>query len=87
MTDKELLELAAEYGFDCAAPMDVTKLDVLREVRDACKATGAAHTIQHGLARLHSVIWKKAGPCWRSIGVACLSKACRCSRMISTGRA
>lgn len=46
MTDKELLELAAEYGFDCAAPMDVTKLDVLREVRDACKANrcGAYNT-------------------------------------------
>ena len=34
MADKDLLELASDYGFDCAAPMDETKLEVLQEVRD-----------------------------------------------------
>ncbi len=38
MTDQELLTLAEEYGFDCAAPMDATKLEVLQDVRDACAA-------------------------------------------------
>ena len=38
MTDQELLTLAEEYGFDCAAPMDATKLEVLQDVRDACVA-------------------------------------------------
>ena len=38
MTDEELLALAAEYGFDCAAPMDAAKLEVLKDVRDACAA-------------------------------------------------
>ena len=37
MTDQELLALASEYGFDCAAPMDATKLEVLKDVRDACE--------------------------------------------------
>ena len=37
MTDEELLALAAEYGFDCSAPLDATKLEVLEDVRDACK--------------------------------------------------
>ena len=38
MTDQELLTLAEEYGFDCAAPMDASKLEVLQDVRDACAA-------------------------------------------------
>lgn len=33
---EELTALAREYGFDCAAPMDVTKMEVLQDVRDAC---------------------------------------------------
>lgn len=36
MTNDELVALAKEFGFDCAAPMDVTKLQVLQDVRDAC---------------------------------------------------
>ena len=34
---QELLALASEYGFDCAAPMDATKLEVLEDVRAACE--------------------------------------------------
>ena len=37
MTDEELLLLAKEYRFDCAAPMDVSKLEVLEDVRKACE--------------------------------------------------
>ncbi len=37
MSDEELLALAAEYGFDCAAPMDAAKLEVLEDVRAACE--------------------------------------------------
>ena len=46
MTDEELLSLAKEYGFDFAAPMDATRLEVLQDVRDACKANrcGAYNT-------------------------------------------
>ena len=37
MTDEELAALAKEYGFDCSAPMDATKLEVLEDVRAACE--------------------------------------------------
>ena len=36
MTNEELLALAREYGFDDFAMMDVTKLEVLEDVRAAC---------------------------------------------------
>ena len=36
MTDNELLTLAQECGFDCFAPLDATKLEVLESVREAC---------------------------------------------------
>ena len=36
MTIQELVDLAREYGFDDAGPLDVTKLEVLQDVRDAC---------------------------------------------------
>ena len=37
MTDEELVSMAGEYGFDCSAPMDATKLEVLEDVRAACE--------------------------------------------------
>ena len=37
MTDEELLNLAKEYGFDDAAPMDAAKLEPLQDMRDACE--------------------------------------------------
>ena len=37
MTDEELVAMAGEYGFDCSAPMDATKLEVLEDVRAACE--------------------------------------------------
>ena len=36
MTNQELVDLAREYGFDAAGPLDVTGLEVLQDVRDAC---------------------------------------------------
>ena len=36
MNTQELVQLALDYGFDFAGPMDVTKLEVLEDVRDAC---------------------------------------------------
>ncbi len=46
MDNSELLELAKEFGFDCAAPLDATKLVVLEDVRAACEANrcGAYNT-------------------------------------------
>lgn len=37
MTTEELIQLALDFGFDHAAGMDVTKLEVLQDVRDACE--------------------------------------------------
>ena len=36
MTTEELVQLALDFGFDCAGPLDVTKLEVLDDVREAC---------------------------------------------------
>lgn len=46
MTEEMWTKLAEEYHFDCSALMDVTKLDVLQDVRDACKSNkcGAYNT-------------------------------------------
>ena len=46
MSNEELLSLAKEFGFDDAAPLDATKLEVLQDVRDACEVNrcGAYNT-------------------------------------------
>ena len=36
MNTKELVDLALEYGFDYAGPLNVAGLQVLQDVRDAC---------------------------------------------------
>ncbi len=36
MNTKELVDLALEYGFDYAGPLNVSGLQVLQDVRDAC---------------------------------------------------
>ena len=36
MNTQELVQLALDYGFDFAGPLDVTGLEVLQDVRDAC---------------------------------------------------
>ena len=36
MNTQELVDLALEYGFDYAGPLNVSGLQVLQDVRDAC---------------------------------------------------
>ena len=36
MNTQELVQLALDYGFDFAGPLDVTGLEVMQDVRDAC---------------------------------------------------